>query len=176
MAALNATMKVFRGREHSPFGLGLGGANLEDCIDDCMASIEIVLDQTLNISESQFSNRWKVIMWMRWCIPSAVVVLNLVIPIVQGKSLGLHVAAAAMYSLSLYMLVWSSGYLIMPATFFTNDPRGRLAMSRSGVKSILAMRILCVILILILTTASISMILLSHVDDGKKVEPVHFQN
>ncbi len=158
-------VSVTRDGDQNPFGHGAGGVQLGDCIDECVASMEIILDRALGIGESNAAERWKIIQWLCWIVPSAVSALNLIILSGQGRPMNIPFVCTLITFPAMFFTVQCVGYLAMPAAFFRKDPRGRRAMSRVGVQSIVTMRILCVVLILVLSAASVLLLMLSHTED-----------
>lgn len=123
---------------------------LMQCLSECVADLSLAIDKAIGQEDSGVSLLWQWIERLRWFAAIAGVVL-ITIPsiwfmgprgVLSGLCSGVFIAPA------LFLIVHVVGLGLMPSRFFLHDPRGQRQMARSGVKSILLMRIICFVLVL----------------------------
>jgi hypothetical protein len=138
--------------------LAVGGApaHLQQCIVEVAADLSQQIDDLLQCQQSPESRFWVRVLWARW-IAVALVYVGFAIfggtfGAAKGPLIGLGFAAAvgSVPAVALFFQVHCLGLLCMPARFFQRDPRGKKALARSGVSSVLLMKFICVINVLLL--------------------------
>lgn len=155
-----ACWKLIRKYDDNPFGYGIHGARLIGCIEYCMTSAEIHLNDILGLPVSDNSRRWKAIQRFCWFVPAFVTVPVVAYARHNGNDTNQAAALCVIASPFLFMAVFSAGYLIMPEDFFRTDARGRKALMFAGVSNIWVLRLLCAILAILLAGVGVMFLMI----------------
>jgi hypothetical protein len=136
--------------------LALGGApaHLQQCLAEVTAELSQQLDNLLAHQESPASRTWICVLWARWIAVALIFGGFMIVGALEkGLLFGLCFALLMGWfpAVALFFQIYCLGLVCMPTRFFLQDPRGRKALARSGVSSVLLMKVLCVIISFFLT-------------------------
>lgn len=144
MAITAIANQAFTGRASSePF---------RQCFEEVMAEVAITLDKGMGLAESSTAQLWSKFSLARWIAAGGVFALLLCWIVVERgtKAFLFGVIVGAWPAGAVFFLVHLVGLMMMPDSFFTEDPRGRKALARAGVKSLGSLRMLCIVLGMVL--------------------------
>jgi hypothetical protein len=135
---------------------GSSEAMLESCLRDCIGNVCLLIDNTAGREPPPFARFWGRISLARWIAAAVVLVVFL------GLSIALHPAkpgakaggevfamifGTALAAAATIGIVSLGGLLMAPSDFLLNHPDGMKIMTRTGVKSPLALRIVATLLL-----------------------------
>lgn len=132
------------------------GERLDQCVSECTAKLEMQLDQLLGIEESSTAKLWRK-------LHLAGILLGGVATLlwwgytqwIGGRNAGMVALTCVSTWILIFLTTHCIAVLCMPSRFFTDDPRGRKAMSRLGTQSIPLARAVSILLMLLLPTIGI---------------------
>jgi hypothetical protein len=133
------------------FGTDAGGRNLSQCFAECMAELALAIDASAGHQESLASRTWKRITLFRW-IATAGMLAVVTAPCVMQRGVmgfGALLLPGMLLGPSVFGLIHVAGLAVMPTDFFLRDPRGQKALARSGVRSIVLLRVICAVLAMV---------------------------
>ena len=134
-------------------GLHSGDDLLDQCLRECIADVCIAIDELAGRQQSRSAKLWRGVLLGRWIAAVATLVaMSLVLVSISHGRLPLRLALIHVLvpSAIMFWLVHVVGLAVMPKEFFVSDPRGRKALARSGVKSVVGLRLLVAVLVVIL--------------------------
>jgi len=105
----------------------------------------IFIDQTAGRGKSDRTKVWHFILRARWIAGLLVPCASfLAYKIISGDDFDMAggIVMSVIEALSLFGTIHLFGLAFMPKSFFLDDPYGQKALARTGVKSILLMRLL----------------------------------
>lgn len=130
-------------------GTKVGALHLRQCFKECMAELCLAIDDVIGRHESMAAAAWRSIAAVRWVAAVAVLIPLVVRSVMFRGSFALFVAGMLLAG-SVFGIIHAMGLFFMPTSFFLNEPRGRKALSRSGVRSVIGLRIVCFFFALIM--------------------------
>jgi hypothetical protein len=132
---------------------------LEACLQDCIGTLCSVLDTTAGREPPAFARFWGRIRVARWIIALVVFVTFLGSFMAlhpakpgdkdSGGSVFLMIFGGMFAAASTFGIISLGGLLVAPSDFLLRHPAGMRAMTRTGVKSPIALRIVAMLLLLV---------------------------
>jgi len=136
----------------------IGGERLDQCVAECVAKLEIQLDNVLGVEESPSAKRWRLMHFVGLGIACLATVLWYAVTLSLGeRNFGLVMISLVATWAAIFLSLHCLAILFMPAQFFVDEPRGRKAMSRLGTQSIPMARVISAILIMVLLASAFAL-------------------
>ncbi|MHB8974909.1 MAG: hypothetical protein ACYC3X_31385 [Pirellulaceae bacterium] len=141
--------KVNTARFTGAFG-GSSEGMLDACLLDCTGKVLLVLDRVAGRKASTFSQVWSTIQFTKWLAFAVTLIgyaiLYAVVQLprskVQSTGFNLFILASAsfMASVGIFGIIAMAALVCAPTEFLKSDPRGINAMSRAGIRNVIALR------------------------------------
>ncbi|NUQ65265.1 MAG: hypothetical protein HUU20_22590 [Pirellulales bacterium] len=114
----------------------------QECLENCLDKICVAMDRAAGLAAPVHSKIWSVISVGVPLVAGIAGVLAVFMTAEEGaKGFGTAILVAG----GVYLMLYFPALAFMPTQFFRVDPRGRRVLARSGVKNLVAFRVLAML-------------------------------
>ncbi len=124
--------------------------DMVDCCRECLADFRLTMDQMLGAAGPTSRRLWKGIGLAAWIIALSILALVAAWGVKTGHGTATSVGMGLFLGAGTYGVIKMAALVLMPQSFYRHDPRGQKVMALSGVRSIMAVRMMAGALLMIL--------------------------